>query len=162
MRSRSFFKPEPGEVDEIVQADPEDRKAYPDQYRKWRFEALLAWDDPDLSGEPRPADVLPEPKFDQEDERFQRSGAWRCRLCYARRFKTMDFALVPADSPDACPKCEKPRKECGWSLWMPFDSLPPKQQAHVMDRHAKKIEPVLWTKWPAATLTTAAGSLPDC
>ena len=108
-----------------------------------------------------------------EDARYQREGAWRCCLCYDRRrsatfpglrppfagasarFKTMDFAPVPADSPDWCPKCQKPRKErlswvcsylqqsftsqifaafstcfrCGWSLWIPFADLPPKRQA---------------------------------
>jgi hypothetical protein len=157
-----FFKPEAGEVDDVVQADPADKKAYPDQYRRWHFEVLLAWDDPDVQGEPRPADAAPEPKYNQEDSRYQRQGAWRCRLCYARRFQTMDFALVPADSPDACPKCQKPRKECGWSLWLPFADLPPKHQGTVMDRHAKKIEPILWTRWPAAEITVAEGGMPDC
>lgn len=157
-----FYKPEPGEVDDVVQADPDDKKAHPDQYRLWRYEVLLAWDDPNVQGEPRPPDVAPEPKFEQEDPRFQRPGPWRCRLCYAKRFQTMDFNLVPADSPDACPKCEKPRKECGWSLWMPFADLPQKHQGTVMDRHAKKIEPILWTKWPAAEILAAEGPLPDC
>eukprot|EP00441_Pelagodinium_beii_P014856 CAMPEP_0197671784 /NCGR_PEP_ID=MMETSP1338-20131121/77433_1 /TAXON_ID=43686 ORGANISM="Pelagodinium beii, Strain RCC1491" /NCGR_SAMPLE_ID=MMETSP1338 /ASSEMBLY_ACC=CAM_ASM_000754 /LENGTH=67 /DNA_ID=CAMNT_0043251759 /DNA_START=54 /DNA_END=253 /DNA_ORIENTATION=+ len=64
----------------------------------------------------------------------------------------MDFSLVPADSPDACPKCAKPRKECGWSLWVPFADLPAKRQATVMEQFAKKIEPILWTKWPEAEI----------
>eukprot|EP00930_Biecheleria_cincta_P022717 TRINITY_DN16546_c0_g1_i1.p1 TRINITY_DN16546_c0_g1~~TRINITY_DN16546_c0_g1_i1.p1 ORF type:complete len:538 (-),score=101.57 TRINITY_DN16546_c0_g1_i1:168-1610(-) len=158
-----FYKPEPGEIDEIVQADPNDKANFPGQYRKWRYEAMLAWDRPDLQGEPRPEGVPPEPKFDQEDARYQREGPWRCRLCYDRRFQTMDFSLVPAESPDACPKCDKPRKECGWSLWLPFADLPPNRQASVMDQHAKKIEPILWTKWPDAEVVDAAGGLlPDC
>jgi len=158
-----FYKPELGEIDEVVQADPEDKTAFPGEYRRWRYEVMLAWDRPDLQGEPRPADAPPAPKFDQEDPRYQRVGAWRCRCCYDRRFQTMDFSLVPADSPDACSKCQKPRKECGWSLWVPFSELPPARQATVMDQHAKKIEPILWTKWPAAEVTSADGSaLPDC
>eukprot|EP00933_Yihiella_yeosuensis_P036931 TRINITY_DN30782_c0_g1_i2.p1 TRINITY_DN30782_c0_g1~~TRINITY_DN30782_c0_g1_i2.p1 ORF type:complete len:556 (-),score=132.77 TRINITY_DN30782_c0_g1_i2:31-1524(-) len=158
-----FYKPEPGEIDEVVQADPQDKQDHPGQYRKWRYEVMLAWDRPDLQGEPRPADVAPEPKFEQEDPRYQRSGPWRCRLCYDRRFTTMDFSLVPDDSPDFCAKCNKSRKECGWSLWVPFDDLPPKRQATVMDQHAKKIEPIFWTKWPAAVILDASGqSLPDC
>lgn len=157
-----FFKPEPGEVDELVQADTADKQAYPDQYRKWRYEVLLAWDNPDVQGEVRPPGVPAEPKLDQEDARFQRPGAWRCRLCYERRFQTMDFSLVPEDSPDSCPKCQKPRKDCGWSLWVPFAELPEKFQGQVMDRHAKKIEPILWTRWPAAEITSSDGSLPDC
>eukprot|EP00438_Fugacium_kawagutii_P033716 Skav206883 [mRNA] locus=scaffold6202:18690:57196:- [translate_table: standard] len=34
-----FYKPEPGEIEEVVQADPQDKKDFPGQYRKWRFEA---------------------------------------------------------------------------------------------------------------------------
>jgi len=158
-----FFKPEPGEIDEVVQADPEDKKAHPGQYRRWRYEVLLARDRSDVQGEVAGPGVPPEPKYDQEDARYQRPGPWRCRLCYEKRFQTMDFALVPAECQDACPKCEKPRKECGWSLWLPFGDLPPKRQAVVMDQHAKKIEPILWTRWPAAEITDAAGgALPDC
>eukprot|EP00931_Biecheleriopsis_adriatica_P053737 TRINITY_DN31529_c0_g1_i1.p1 TRINITY_DN31529_c0_g1~~TRINITY_DN31529_c0_g1_i1.p1 ORF type:complete len:547 (-),score=103.60 TRINITY_DN31529_c0_g1_i1:111-1619(-) len=158
-----FYKPEPGEIDEVVQADPEDKKSLPGQYRLWRYEVMLAWDRPDLQGEPRPEGEPAEPKYDQEDSRYQRSGPWRCRLCYDRRFQTMDFSLVPAESPEKCTKCEKPRKECGWSLWVPFAELPPKRQAVVMDQHAKKIEPILWTKWPSAEIVdSAGGALPDC
>lgn len=156
-----FYKPEPGEIEEVVQADPEDKKKFPGKYREWRFEVMLAFDRPDLQGEQRPEDEPLEPKFDQQDARYQREGAWRCCLCYDRRFKTMDFAPVPADSPDWCPKCQKPRKECGWSLWIPFADLPPKRQAAVMDSHAKKIETILWTKWPEASIE-AIGELPDC
>lgn len=157
-----FYKPEPGEIDEVVQADPKDKQTYPGQYRKWHFEVMLAWDRPDLQGEPRPASEPAEPKFDQEDTRYQRTGPWRCRLCYDKRFQTMDFTLV-TDSPDSCPKCQKPRKDCGWSLWLPFADLPPKRQATVMDQHAKKIETIFWTKWPAAEISDVSGAaLPDC
>jgi len=158
-----FYKPEPGEIDEIVQADPDDKKAYPGQYRQWRYEVMLAWDRPDLQGNPRPPGLPAEPKFDQEDARYQRAGAWRCRSCYDRRFQTMDFSLVPAESPDVCPKCEKPRRDCGWSLWVPFADLPPKRQVGLMNQHAKKIETILWTKWPSAEIADLAGrGLPDC
>ncbi|CAE8728481.1 unnamed protein product, partial [Polarella glacialis] len=46
-----FYKPEPGEIDEVVQADPEDKKSHPGQYRLWRYEVLLAWDRPDLQAQ---------------------------------------------------------------------------------------------------------------
>lgn len=158
-----FYKPEPGEIEEVVQADPDDKTDFPGQYRKWRYEVMLAFDRPDLQGEQRPVDALPEPKFQQEDPRYQRPGAWRCCLCYDRRFKTMDFSLVPADSPDWCQKCSRSRKECGWSLWIPFAELPPKRQAWCMSQYAKKIEPLLWTKWPEAEILEVSGrELPDC
>lgn len=157
-----FFKPEVGEIDEVVQADPSDKKARPDDYRSWCYEVLLARENPDLQGEVRPADLPPEPKICQETPEYQRAGPWRCASCYANRFKTMDFSLVPADIQDHCPKCQKSRKDCGWSLWMPFSALPPKFQAVIMDRHAKKIETILWTKWPNAEITALDGKLPDC
>lgn len=158
-----FYKPEPGEVDEVVQADPEDKKQLPGQYRRWRFEVMLAWDRPDLEGEVRGPEVPPEPKFSQEDPRYQKDGPWRCRRCYDQRFKMECFPGLVADSPNHCPRCDKPRKECGWSLWMPFADLPPAWQAAQRERWAKKIEPILWTKWPDAEIVDAAGNeLPAC
>jgi len=158
-----FFKPVPGEVDDVVQADTEDKKAHPDEYRKWHFEVVLAIDDPDVQGEPRPPDAAPPVIVAQDDPKYQRPGAWRCRCCYAKRFQTMDFQLVSADSPDWCPKCSKSREECGWSLWLPFSDLPAKAQAQVMERHAKKIETILWTQWPACEVVPLSDAgLPSC
>mmetsp|Transcript_48046 Transcript_48046/g.88498 ORF Transcript_48046/g.88498 Transcript_48046/m.88498 type:complete len:516 (+) Transcript_48046:48-1595(+) len=158
-----FFKPVPGEVDDVVQADPDDKKAYPDEYRRWKFEVVLAIDDPDVQGEERPVDAKPPTIIAQDDPRYQRGGAWRCRSCYAKRFQTMDFQLIPAESPDWCPKCNKSRKESGWSLWLPFSDLPDKAQAQIMERHAKKIETILWTRWPACEVVSLSDSgLPSC
>lgn len=156
-----FYKPEPGEVEEFIQADPEDKKDLPDKFRQWRFEVVLARDDPDVQGEPRPPHFPAQPKFNQEDPRYQRPGPWRCRLCYARRYQTCDFALVEG-SADYCPKCKKPRKECGWSLWVPFADLPASMQQKIRLQFSKKLESILWTKWPDATVESSHGPLPDC
>eukprot|EP00435_Cladocopium_sp_Y103_P055554 s777_g18.t1 len=94
---------------------------------------------PDLQGEQRPADAEPEPKFQQEDSVHLRA-----------EFKTMDFSLVPADSLDWCQKCSRSRKECGWSLWIPYAELPPKRQAWCMSQ-------------PEAEILEVSGrELPDC
>ena len=46
--SESFFKPEVGEIDDVVQADPADKAARPDEFCTWRYEVVLARDDPDV------------------------------------------------------------------------------------------------------------------
>ncbi|CAK0822317.1 unnamed protein product [Prorocentrum cordatum] len=122
-----FYKPVPGEVDDLVQADPDDKKAFPDKYRQWRYEVLLAWDDPSVQGEPRPPDAKPEPTFDQD--RGRGAGAVAVPLVLrealpdnglrpgARRFSRV-VPEVPEDS----------QGECGWSLWMPWSDLPSRFQ----------------------------------
>jgi len=124
---------------------------------------FLAYKDPAVSGNPRPIDLEPEPRFDQYNDRYQRKGPWRCRMCYAKRFQTMNFKLVTG-SPDQCPACNLPRKEVGYSLWIPYEDLPPSQQQRVKMRYAKKIEKVLWTKWPDASIKCLEDDavLPSC
>jgi len=159
-----YVKPVPGEIDSVVQSRKEDKAARPDAYRTWRYEVVLAVDDPTVadSGAKR-ADVA---TFAQGDA--APGEPWRCAACYAQRFKTMCFGLndplPPAQLAAAgddvqgalraqpCRHCAKPRGEGGWSLWMPFERLPPPQQRQMARRHAAKVEVVLWTKWPEAAV----------
>ena len=55
----TYFKPVPGEIEDIIQAFADDRKAYPEQYEKWKYEVVLAIDEPSVSGGERPADDIP-------------------------------------------------------------------------------------------------------
>jgi len=144
-----FYKPEVGEIDDIVQPDEGDKKENPDDYTSWTYECMLAFDDPTVEGKKR---EVPEPTFKQDDERYQRKGAWRCARCYATRFQTMHFKLVPASSPDECDNCKRKRADAGWSLWIPYKDLPLLKKKQLMKRYAKKIENVLRTKWPAAEI----------
>jgi len=158
----TYYKPIPGQLEEVVQADPGDRKERPDQYRTWTYECVIAFDDPKVEGAPRPDDLPPPKLFNQKDPKYQRDGPqWRCTRCFATRFKTMNFGVVKG-SPDKCTSCGRSKEEAGWSLWIPFDDLPDGRKRQVMGRHAKKIETVLWTKWPAAKVTTSDDKLPSC
>lgn len=88
---RKWYKPRPGEIDEIIQAHPGDREKS-DYYSRWRFEVILAVDDPDVKGKPRPPEMekdypileLVPGALDEE---------WRCASCYRTRYKTMCFGL---------------------------------------------------------------------
>jgi len=146
----TYFKPRPGEIDSVVQAHPEDKKARPDMYDTWRYEVMLAVDDPSVKGAERPKDLPPEPTFEQGPEP---QGAWRCRTCYAQRFKTMHFKENPAGTTKCIGPCGKDRKEAGWSIWLPFKDLPQTQKSIIHRREAPKIKNILWTKWPGAEIT---------
>lgn len=168
----TFYKPTPGEIDEVVQAHPEDKKAMPADnpkaggWTRWRYEVVLAIDDPDVQGAERPADMAPEPTFDllsnvykqQAIDGAVRGESWRCAKCYRGRFQTMCFGMndaTGASDPlaEKCPNCGTARSEAGWSLWFHYDELPPKIQQRVTRRHAPKIVPLLRTKWPGAHIS---------
>ncbi len=147
----TYFKPQAGEIESVVQASPEDKKARPDLYDTWRYEVMLAADDPSVSGAKRPPE-LKVPKFDQGPVT---AGPWRCRTCYADRFKTMWFKLNPDGATTCQGPCKKERKDAGWSIWMDFKDLPPAQKATIHRREAPKIRNILWTKWPGAEIEWA-------
>mmetsp|Transcript_15141 Transcript_15141/g.24133 ORF Transcript_15141/g.24133 Transcript_15141/m.24133 type:complete len:501 (+) Transcript_15141:176-1678(+) len=149
-RVESYFKPLPGEIESVVQAHPEDRKNKAGQYEKWRWEVMLAVDDPTVKGQERPKDMPKQPVFEQGPIT---SGEWRCRTCYADRFKTLYFKLNPAEATVCQGPCKLSRVEAGWSIWMEYDKLPPLQKAVLDRREAPKIKNILWTKFPGAEIT---------
>ena len=147
---KTFYRPIPGTIDSIVQADPADKKTFPKQFRNWKYEVVLTVDDPNVQGEERPAD-MPLPKtFEQGN--FVPGNAWRCRACYAERFKTMCFGMNKADS-QVCEYCLKDPVETGFSIWLPFDDLPRGRQEQMERQHGPKVVTVLRTKWKSASVS---------
>lgn len=140
----TYYKPEPGEIDDLVQAHGDDKAQHPKDWKKWRYEAVLAVDDPTVQGAVRDADAPLQPKFEQGEPG---PGPWRCASCYATRFKTMCFGQND-DGAILCQHCGKLRAQAGWSLWMHYNDLPPKMQNLATTRHAPKIINLLRTKWP--------------
>jgi len=145
----TFYKCDPGEIEGVVQAHNDDKRNFPKQWTKWRYEVVLAFDDPDVQGVSRPPEIPPEPKFSLGEKT---PGPWRCTLCYSKRYKTMFFGQNP-DGAEKCTNCGKSRDECGWSLWMHYNELPPNIQRSVTRQHAPKIISLLRTKWPQCEVT---------
>ena len=145
----SYVKKIPGEIDSIVQAHPEDKAGAPDQWHTWRYEVVLAVDEPDVEGVDPDPESSPPPVFDQGEPP---EGAWRCASCYRGRYKTMCFGLNQAGA-DVCVHCEKPQAEAGWSLWMPYADLPGAQKGSATNRHAPNAYIVLRRQWPGASIS---------
>ena len=165
-----YYRPAEGEIDDVVQAHPDDKRGNSgaDAWQQCRYEVVLAHVDDTTAAEgaPRPPDVPPEPTFEQGPPP-ERGAPWRCRACYAERFRTMCFGMNDAAEPPAngaeptCGHCGRKQSDSGWSIWMPFGELPPKQQRQVTRRYAPKIISVLRTKWPEATVTFDAEPPPS-
>jgi len=157
----TFYKPVPGEIDDVVQANADDKKNHPNRWTNWRFEVVLAVDDPDVQGAERPPGAPLPPTFEQGPPPPP-DQPWRCSKCYATRFKTFNFGM---NEPGAttCAACGASQVEAGWSLWLHYDELPGSWQARVTNRHGPKILTLLRTKWPGATspeLTSDPDSAP--
>lgn len=140
---KKWFKPQPGEIDEIIQALPEDR-AKSDYYSKWRYEVILAVDDPEVRGKVRPANK--QDKYPIYDLGKPPKGAWRCAACYRSRFRTMCFGQN--DPGDHCVHCGKHKTEVGWTLAIHYSDLPEVIKRRVQINFGHKILNVLGTKWP--------------
>ena len=88
----TYAKPLAGEIEDVIQAHQQDKAARPRQWNSWRYVALAA-DDPDVSCElkkdPAHAVVYAQGELDP-------AAPWRCRACYATRFKTFCFGLNEA------------------------------------------------------------------
>lgn len=65
VQQESYFKPVPGEIEDIVQAKAEDKKEFPDDWNKWRYEVILAINDPSIKGPERPKEMEPPKIFEQ-------------------------------------------------------------------------------------------------
>lgn len=153
-QKESYFKPKPGEIEDIVQAQSDDKTARPDEWTTWRYEAVLAIDDPSVQGPERPSD-LPPPKIFKLDQEPQ--GEWRCSSCYRTRFQTMCFGQNPA-STGACVHCNLPKSQAGWTLWLHYDDLPIEWQRKMNDRHSTAITKILQTQWPDCKLSLSSSS----
>ena len=149
-----FIKPVPGEIDDIVQAHPDDKKDRPDEWNTWRFEAVLAIDDPDVQGAAPPADYKP-PLFTNRLAEFApgTGSAWRCRSCYANRFSTFCFGINEPSS-TTCEHCNKVPtvEDQGWSIWLTYDELPGGYKRLVTNRHGPKALVLLQGKWPGSVV----------
>jgi hypothetical protein len=76
------YRPVPGSIDSIVQADRDDKQLHPKEWTKWKFEVALAIDDPNDVSEVRPSH-LPQPKiFNLNVSDIDNYLPWRCRACY--------------------------------------------------------------------------------
>jgi hypothetical protein len=150
---------------QVVMAHPDDKAARPKEWSTWRFEVVLAVDDPTVTGADPPPDAPPPVTFDHNDWAPPAGAPWRCRHCYANRFQTMCFGqndtTTPSSSGDGttdlaltyCQHCGKSMEEAGWSIWLNFDQLPGGFQATLTNRHGPKMLALLRTKWPRAALT---------
>lgn len=57
------------QIDSIVQADSKDKKSRPLQWKTWRYEVVLAVNDPTVKGDERPKDMPLPPIFPQGTSR---------------------------------------------------------------------------------------------
>jgi hypothetical protein len=111
-------------------------------------------------------------------------GIWRCRHCYATRFKSFCFGInhptAPAldnegggdavdsfttapslDAAAECVHCGILRSVGGWSVWMPYSSLTPAWQAAVASRYGPPITGLLRSKWPNCEVAIGLGGHGD-
>lgn len=144
----AYYKPIPGQIQDVVQALPDDKASRPGLYETWKYEVQLAVDDPDVSGEERPPDA-PKPKVFEQGPPPSPGTSWRCATCYSKRFETMCFGVNEAGS-EECRHCSKRREECGWTIWLAFEELPDAQKRQCARVHAPKILSLIQTKWPGA------------
>jgi hypothetical protein len=145
----TFYKPVPGQIDDVVQAHPDDKRARPDQWATHRYEVILAIDDPDVDGKPRPEGMSP-PRIYPQGE-CDATAAWRCAACYRGRFKTMCFGGNEAGAV-VCAHCSKPREEAGWSIYVPYAELTVGWRVKLTQRYGPKLVKLLQTKWPGAKI----------
>lgn len=156
----TYYKPVPGQIDSVVQAHPGDKKTYPKLWTKWKYEVVLAVDDPTVDGAPRPPD-LPPPKTYAQGPLPDDSTPWRCAKCYATRFKTMCFGQNEAGA-KVCQHCSRKIQDCGFSIWLSYDALPSGWKASVTARHAPKIITLLQSKWPGAQVRVVSAADEAC
>ena len=114
---QTYFKPLEGEIDSVVQAHPEDKKKNPKAWNTWRYEVVLAEDDPTIEGAKRPDGMPLPPVFSLGKPPC--GTPWRCAKCYATRFNT-----VLVKMPMRRQYCSRKIEDCGWSLWLPYARLP--------------------------------------
>ncbi|KAJ9472809.1 Protein FAM188A-like protein [Diplonema papillatum] len=152
----TYRKPKKGSLDDIVQANEDDRKARPGKHKTWRFEVVMAVDDPDVTEtkddtapEPSESAAAPEqqPKDEPPVQYPEPTGEWRCATCYHSRFKTMCFGLNGPEN-RRCKHCQRPKSEALWSVWLHYDDFPPSLKPLATKMFGPKLLRLLDTKWP--------------
>lgn len=146
----TYYKPSPGEMDEIIQAHAGDRERS-NYYDEWRYEVILAVDDPMVRGAERPPEMRPNYPIFTLDHLPE--GPWRCASCYRDRYRTMCFGLN--EGPGNCQHCHKSPAESGFTLWFAYQDLPPPMQAFVNRHYGHKINALLHTLFPGASFKYA-------
>ena len=152
-----------GELESVVQAHPEDKRARPNAWRGHRYELALATQahvDDDAGTPPRPAGTPPPETFAVGAPPAP-GAKWRCAACYKDRFRTMCFGENAPNSegdPDPpCRFCATPRSLAGHTIWRRFDDLPAAAKRRVDRNSGPKILAVLRTRWPDAELLLQEG-----
>ena len=142
----SFVKKRVGQPDDLVQS----RKTTDQDYTHWSFEVVPAVDDPSVQG---PWDTDPqEPVWDYSQLSLPPNQPWRCATCYSTRFATMNFGMNEGSNTTTCPTCDKPAADCLWSRWLTYAELSPRMQRRARGMYAPKLELVLATLYPHATI----------
>jgi len=151
-----------GELESIVQADPEHKKLRPGAWRTHSYELALVTAEVEAEDQsnPRP-DGVPAPiKFDQGEAP---TGSWRCASCYQTRFKTMCFGENQSGT-TTCKHCGRLQSDVGWTIWRQYSQLPKKIQRRIDRAFGPKILSVVRTRWPEAELAVfdaASGAMVD-
>eukprot|EP00929_Paragymnodinium_shiwhaense_P002611 TRINITY_DN102911_c0_g1_i1.p1 TRINITY_DN102911_c0_g1~~TRINITY_DN102911_c0_g1_i1.p1 ORF type:complete len:536 (+),score=109.83 TRINITY_DN102911_c0_g1_i1:91-1698(+) len=149
---QSHWRAKVGEVESIVQARAEDKKARPGLWRTHSYELALVTEAvvaEDKSAE-RPEGV-PSPVVFPQGAAPAEGAGWRCAACYQTRFKTMCFGENPAPAANACKFCSRPQAEVGWTIWKTYEELPPGVQRRIDRMSGPKMLAILQTRWPADT-----------
>lgn len=139
----TYYKPRVGEIDEVIQAHPDDR-AKSDYYSDWRFEVILAVDNKDETSALRPEEMQDD--YPIYELAAPPRGAWRCAACYRTRYKTMCFGLNQ-DSTQDCVHCGKSMEEAGWTVYFRYRDLPKTIRVRIQKHYGHKILSVLRTRW---------------
>lgn len=150
------YEPVVGEVEGIVQADPEMKKNTPNGWTTWRYEVQLAGECTKEEGtqyDPRPegADMPKTFDLNAHSAAGEEKKTWRCAACYSQRFQTFCFGVNDLKDGEANPKCEncgRLRSVSGHTIWLTYDELPNSWKASADRQFAPKIVSVLRTKWP--------------
>merc|ERR1712137_98571 len=148
-KTDSYCKPLPGEIEDIVQADPVDKVKYPEDWTRWKYEIVLAVEDNEVTGPERSLIEDPPEIFEQGEAEMDKP--WRCSSCYRKRLSTWCFGANEAGA-TSCAHCNKPRAECGWTIWLPYSQLPSGWMGAMSRRYAPKIVSIIHTKWLDATV----------
>ena len=138
---------EKAQLEARVRKESEDKKKNPKAWNTWRYEVVLAEDDPTIEGAKRPDGMPLPPVFSLGKPPC--GTPWRCAKCYATRFKTMCFGQNAADA-KTCQYCSRKIEDCGWSLWLPYARLPAKWQSAMTKRHGPKLISLIQSKWPGS------------
>lgn len=142
----TFHTPIVGQIYDVVQALPADKKDRPKGWSTWSYEVVMSVPDESgaLYGKGEPYKPGCEPKvFEQGQETL---GQWRCATCYVKRHETFAFKLND-EGAETCQHCGKKRSDVGWSLWMHYNDLPKSWQASMDRRYQPDIATLLGTKW---------------